>query len=482
MDVPKRDLTWSGLADAELPDVNDLTMAELRELLRSTGSDPDEIACGFYERLALEIVARRDPKSESLYVVDGGTRAGGVNARALSDFVSSQLFVHYRPHTQVSWDRDAWSGTHLVAHALQGARRHGMSLDDRTSVLEGAFGAVERVLGERVTGPSAAMDSVWPILECLEETATEVTDEPALVEFFAERYARLLGVDASPVVVPVLGWGMNEFLERGERSAELASHMARAMLATNASEQIACLVYLLRELRPSSRRYLPEVGSLSAASRDLMTSLLAQVKSARVLLRNTVEGLDPKDVAFDGLVNDDFQQILSLTRSSVPLAATLAMMAVKLVLQEFCGVLKSVPEERHLPLVTFMCRQVVECVSDEHSAFLAIEAVEGVRDKYPREAAIAMGDLLLAAPPNLRQGLFVCTIEGYEERYGGERQPAVPAYVRHDGRLRFETQSADPLDEFTRKAAALAESDEDMVAHLEWANARWNLWSSEAAA
>ncbi|MGH7488431.1 MAG: hypothetical protein ACREMY_22960, partial [bacterium] len=369
---------------------------------------------------------------------------------------------------------------HVLARTLREARLARMPVGDRLHILNVGFGAVRTAIMEGCADAPATLDVFWPVLEALEEAGIEAAVEKELAECFARRFAQLATECHVPALIPVLAWGVNEFLERGHRSARLGVMIADRLVDVDTSDQVRCVLELLRVLRPSVRRRLPNAHPESRSARDLLGSLFGQIQAASDHIASAIPST-PR-MAFSTLFDDDGAEMIHLMTSDSPLMGVVAMAATKLVLRRFCQSLLAAPETLRLPAVDYVCRTVVDRTGSNRmpAAFLAIEALEGIRDKFPSEFALVMARMVLTAPPHLRQGVFICVAEGYEEDFRGERQSQVPQFVWHGSRVRFLSPSLHPLDAFGRRIARLASADVSLRTHLDWMNARLQLWQTAA--
>jgi hypothetical protein len=475
--IPREILAWQEIAEGLLPTIEELTVEELNDNLRAAGVDPRDLVRRYYSTLGTAAsVEGRTPIP--LIPADEMKAAPAGNARLLGDLLASQMFALFRAR-RGGWNEKPWEGTHVFGKTLRRARLARMLLEERVFLVNAGFGAIEEAIREVSADHAGQLDPFWPVLEALEEAAPEVTAEKALAECFASRYAALAVRCQVPALIPVLGWGINEFLERGLQSARLGSMIAHRLVDADTSDQIRCILAVLRVLRPAMRRRLPNAPPESRAGRELLSSLFAQTHTASTL----VAGVSPSNrLSYPMILNSDFQELLRAMTADSPLAAVLAMGCVKLVLRSFCGMLRSAPEDCRLPAVDFMCRTVVEQAVPTNNPFLAIEAMEGIRDKFPEEFGLVMVRMLLAASPQLRQGIFICMSEGYEEDFGGRRQEDVPQFKLVGTAIRFMIPSAHPLNQFGKRVARLATGDVALRVHLDWMNARLQLWQNGEAA
>jgi hypothetical protein len=111
------------------------------------------------------------------------------------------------------------------------------------------------------------------------------------------------------------------------------------------------------------------------------------------------------------------------------------------------------------------------------SAFLAIEAIEAVRDKAAGICVAEMLRCLPKAPPSLVQGVFICIVEGYEERFAGEMQDVVPLFTLTPAKY-VAGAEPNPLDRFGMAAARATRLHPRLRRNLEWANGRFSIWAA----
>jgi hypothetical protein len=111
------------------------------------------------------------------------------------------------------------------------------------------------------------------------------------------------------------------------------------------------------------------------------------------------------------------------------------------------------------------------------SVFLAIEAIEAIRDKFPKWCAEAMAECVPTAAPPLRIGLFVCLAEGYEEIHAGRLQRHIPRFIATHQGVIFQATAARTadLDYFGRRVSELPDAGVLLAKETAWANNRWSL-------
>jgi len=441
--MARETVTTERVLHALLPDILELTPDELDEL---TGVDAATLVCRYYDSLAARAALRHVrtlPAAAENPRIDGNVIAmpPSVGVVQMAELVASEIFVHFRNRTDGSWNDFSWDGTHLAAVAMRQAENAGVSRAERAYLLNAIFDAFAAAASGYVGGADARFDDLWPILEAFEELAAEVWHDQKLSDIYASRYAALATIVSSPVLTCLLAWGVNELLERGKKSMALASKVAERLLAADESDQVRCVLGMLVRLRPACRRYLPEDAMLetSRAADDLLRSLVAQVTSASRAVGAALLVAKTDRHSFAEIVPADLTQLIAVARDGTALAGVLAMAGIKLALRSLYQPLASTTGRARLSIVDYFCKLILLQIGEGRhgTAFLATESLEGLRDHFPNECARSMASVLSSASQALRQAAAVCIAEGYEERYGGKQQRAVPRFDARHGEVRF---------------------------------------------
>jgi hypothetical protein len=481
MDTRKVDL--DEIADTLLPEVNELSPGELDELL---DTESDALTRHYFEVLAKDIRRSRRPQyheSDCAPTIDVVPKT----IRALTEYVQSQMFVHFRNGSAHTWNEYAWSGTHVPARVMRQAGEAGAGPQHRAHLLNGIFDILEETTRSYLGVSDAYLDDLWPLLECLEQLGREVSSEPLLSSVYVRRYVALATAADSPALACGLTWGVNELLERGRACQRLASQLAAELVRADPTDQVRCVIALLMHVRPRDRRRLPEteIRMMDKSGRDFMWSLLAHVQRTSELLSISFRVDRPGRISFGDALPREFFQLLYLARHGSALPAICAMAAIKLSLRGIYSPLEGGQVRTRSAAISYICALLLDRVAGREAGngFSACEALEGLRDRFKGECADAMAELVATARPLVRQGIFVFIAEGYEVSFCGRRQTAVPHFVESRGRIRFvSTGHENDLNSFGRKVARFATRDPDLRQHIEWMNQRLEGWLLHSAA
>jgi len=357
----------------------------------------------------------------------------------------------------------AWRFTHRLAREVRN--------NPTAAMVRGAFAVLDRVIAAmRARGP-VRFDHLWPVLEAIEQIAAIIAGNADLCAAYVDGCAALVARHPDPAVVSGIAWSVNELLERGPESKELARRTAEALVEVDSSDITMATLLMIAESRPKDRALLPlRSDALSPAGWMLVSALLHVADEATAEVGAWVD--DPRAPL------DRFTELLSLLYVHVPFMGLIAMAALKLVFVRLLTAAKfrRTPME---PLVIKLCTSLFDEI-DHHAdaAFLVTEACEAIRDKQPRACALAMVRIFRTASPRVRQGIAICVAEGYEEDFGGALQRLVPRFIVDRAGVRFNTAAANDLDVFGTRVAALARSDRTIYPHLAWMNERLAGWLS----
>ncbi|MFT3764808.1 MAG: hypothetical protein QM820_04725 [Minicystis sp.] len=377
---------------------------------------------------------------------------------------------------------DRWAATSLGRELLTAARRSGSAHE--MSVLDGVLDGCARAFQHVAALPSGTLDAAWAILEALEEVAAVVARGPrTLRERFTEHVAAIARSIGDRTVAATIGWSCNEMLERGEASAALGVALAGTLLANDPPPVVRDVLSVLAELRP------PLAQALAAL--ELPASVIPPTDGARAHLARARLTQDQ----LDGILRDagsgplEPREVLAplvplLARihdvTGDPADGVLAMAATKLPLARLCHALTSRPEQEREGLVTAIWAAFIAPLAerDDRSAFLVVEALEGVRDAFPEVSCAAVAGALPSAPPRVAFGLGVCMAEGIEEELAGDpsrRPPRFEVHVAPGGAHRCAYHGADPpsdYDDFGRLALPAAKVDGLIAAVFRWCDDR----------
>ncbi len=357
----------------------------------------------------------------------------------------------------------AWRFTHRLAREVRNEPTAAMVL--------GAFAVLDRVLGAMRSKGPVRFDRLWPVLEAIEQIAAIIAGDADLCSAYVAGCVALVVRHPDPAIVCGLAWSVNELLERGPESKELARRTAEALVEIDSSDITMATLLMIAESRPKDRALLPlHSGALSPAGWMLLGSLLRLAEEATAEVGAWLD--DPRANV------ERFTELLSLLYVQEPLMGLIAMASLKLVFVRLLTAAKfrRAPIE---PLVIKLCTSLFSEI-DRHAdaAFLVTEACEAIRDKQPRACALAMVRIFRTASPRVRQGIAVCIAEGYEEDFGGMPQRIVPKFNVDRAGIRFNPAVANDLDVFGTRVAALARKDRTMYPHLAWMNERLDGWQS----
>jgi hypothetical protein len=375
----------------------------------------------------------------------------------------------------------AWDNTGVIAKALRPVLHSTNNPDVAAFILTSAVASLQRAL--RPSSPfGQTLDHAWIVLEHLEEAAIPLVTAPGhtgpVIVEFARLYAKLASTVSGRPVKCALAWGINELVERGSTSKALGLLVA-GRLAECDDVAIRGTLGALLHLRAKELRELPE--SQLALIREGSAALIAPMRAAveefggRVIgleRRRPSEAVDALLVALDPLVRE-------LDRPDA-LSVVLGLAALKLAFKPALELLAREPKLRR-PALRAICERLFLPASRDPGRliFPRVEAAEAIRDKYPGPCARIMADLVPHVDDRVRQGLFLCLAEGYEEKFDGTIQPRIPRF-RHEpgGETSFEVPRGRQLDHFGRLIAAVYPRLPELRPFMAWFNARLAHWQA----
>lgn len=472
-------ISFDAVAASLLPDVNELSEEELDDFL---DSDSDEVTRYYFESLATKIGEETRPSQRPRR----RSRPRGLapkTAQALAEYARSEIFSHFSGSGVDPSDAHAWAGTHIPARILREARLAGIADEHRAYILDGVFDALAETTCDYLTAPNAHVDTIWPLLESLEELGGEVSREPILASLFVARYVEL-ATGHSATLTASLTWGVNELFERGPASQHLAGEVAAELVRLDRTDRSRSILHLIGRLRPRDQKRLPlhEMHDLDRAGKDFLRTLLEHVERSRRLFSASLRD-DANRIDFTNALPSAFARLLYLARSTSAFTTVATTAAIKLALRgTYTPVARTAPRPRSAA-VGHLCALVMDRVAGVHDGvvFPACEALEGMRDRFKAECASVMAALLPDARPLMRQALFVFMSEGYEESFRGRRQREVPKFVTAGGRIRFLPYGhRSEFSGFGRRAARLATIYPELRQNLEWMNERLEGWLLDA--
>jgi hypothetical protein len=436
-----------------------------RAFLKATGVEPQHVALSYFNRLSRSVASPTRRKRPIAAKFPSRARS----AHGLQRIVANLAL----PSLSRRSVANAWQATHIAPELLRAT-----PVARRPALLADFFRQLRIWLIESRPVKPLTFDMFWPTLETLEEIAAVVVAVPdeASVQIYARSYAKLVSGSADPVVTCALTWGVNEFLERGMASVALGQRIATELQGNDPTQQTACILAALAHLRREIAPVAPQASGLSKDARLLCASFdrLAADGSDEFRLLLGGHAL-PNKTKIHHLPS--VQRDCELFLSREPLIGLLAMATVKRIVRELWQ-----PSARNNTVRDAFVRELCEVLlgaaaEGKISSFLAIEAIEAVRDKAAPICVAQMLRFLPNASPALAQGIFVCVVEGYEEEFAGEQQLAVPRFLLAPPR--YEPGAiALPLDRFGIAAARAAANDAHLRKNLQWANGRFALWAA----
>jgi hypothetical protein len=360
----------------------------------------------------------------------------------------------------------AWSASHLSAFAARTARRSG-ELASKKVIVRTFRGLACALTAMKHRDGRLTFDAIWPIIEALEELAAVICSSAALRVAFAECYGRLVADQRDPVVTCGLTWGINELLERGSDSCRLARRVTQQVLAADCSDASNALLLFMSKLRPRTDWLVRNV-QFSPAGTIIVSDFLQLARSASEEISRILAGRagNPRSLS----------QIIESFDHSSAISGILAMASLKIAFRTACT--RSIATKNaETGLRRLFDTIVAKATLPNGSVFLAIEAIEAIRDKFPRWCAEAMAERVTGAAPALRIGLFVCLAEGYEEIHAGRLQRRIPRFIATQPGVRFQacTPKTADLDFFGQRIAELSNAGVLLADETEWANKRWTL-------
>lgn len=274
----------------------------------------------------------------------------------------------------------AWSSTQLIADAL----RRAATPDERLAAISHGFEHLGVQAGALRIHCAADPDAVWPLIECVYETAIAVAGMPDLWKPFAAAHAEL-AQRMSPVHQCMLVHNVHELQDGDAVPRALAEELGAGLAYASLSEQARILL---------ARRSAPISVVSTEDTIALMTNPVADPLSS-------FSAMDALGAAAE-------------SESSAP-----------------CVIETLVDSLR----------------SDSVSHFFIAGALARFRRRDPNQAASKMAHAASSASDRGRYAVFLAAIKGYEQSFRGRRQEVVPQFDL-EGEPKFVPGAPHALDVF----------------------------------
>jgi hypothetical protein len=434
-------------------DVAALSSAERESFLRASGINPFDVTSTFLLHASDRIWSG---SSRSGKRSKGPSRIAAASSSKVAAAVRTVL-----PARKNSADvMRAWTRSTVPKDVLLNAVARG---EDLVLQVHAIFDALDDQV--RRTPGRIALDAFWPCLELIELVAMVALAHGA-GDTFVARFVDLLHLADQPAVRCALTWGVNEFLERGEASQCAAKDISLLLLRDKQQMPHAILRQLAR-LRPELKPLVDDSPHRpSFHLRQLELSLRDHTHRTMDVVTRLLTTSASKAVLIQALAASAPFRLLGI---SDPLLQMLAVTSVKAVVRAADKMLPPKDERRDVFCAAAYRVLIGFAEAPRPSAFVAIEAIEGLRSHFATKTAKLMAKSFKTGSPFLRQALLICAIEGYEEDFAGTPKKRVPVFDLH--RSRFVPGDPSHLDAFGHGVARhLANHDNSQVHAIYWNN------------
>jgi hypothetical protein len=427
----------SDMSLLQLP-VEELSEGEIECALTTRGVNVVALKRYFRKEAARAATPKSTPPVKPAPAVFIGLGGWGV---AASNHLRNLLSVYERPLREVYF---LLIDANFLCDELRVQKKRGASTQELARYLHLSIDAVGRCVDRLGSSPSAAFDHVWPSFASLPRLAAEIADDGALTGAFIDAYARL-GSAAESRTRCGFAWCLDLLLRGQPNNARFGARVATRLLERGVAPDAAAVLYMMFDLRPSARRWMPHtpmdavVPTAAAAWKSFVREARAVAMDASLIVRRRkTRRLTASDV-----LGPRFADLFDAMRDDVPLHAMFGMGASKLALTLIGTALRVLPESSREMITAEICTRFFEGIGagQGHSAFLSIEALEGLREALPVECAKVMptfaGENIIPYPSHqppvlirTEAGSAPCDARLLDDAFWDTNMPRLLAYAR----------------------------------------------------
>jgi len=369
----------------------------------------------------------------------------------------------------------SWSDTHDLANALSRLRRADASHAERRECLRWGLDRIASSARAVHADCGVNPDVGWPMIESIEEAAIEVANDPPLWDDFSKGVTRI-SMASSVALKCALVHGLKEICGRGESGKRLAAKTYNEILRCDTAAEPRLIVRHIANQHEMLRHELAKEldQPIPHDMLDLLIDIDVARREATTLLGRMRIEKNERSYFHLPTVAELFQH-----QKRGPLSSILSMYALGDVFHCATRFVNQYPEERQYEVRAVFAQHLREQLrEDSASHFLTMEMLEPLRDNYSRFTASLMAELIPTLGPRAQQALFVCLVEGYEKKFAGARQAAVPQFVLEE-EPRF-IGAGHRLDYFGELICQW-EGSAELLSPMRWANERLRLWCDDSA-
>jgi hypothetical protein len=292
------------------------------------------------------------------------------------------------------------TGKSILMHSLQGWRPFTFEIRGRTrEERRTSFHDFFEPLGNAIVYAAHSeprFDTVWPYMDTLQRLALHVSDDRDLAEEYVQSFIKLL-CDASPGLAGyALGWTIQSLYDQSPACARIAQRIASLMTERGSPVEGQVALALMEHARAGVVEHLPRItpglppAAVAAWSSFVDHSMGVAREICTCLLHHREDSIATTDPVVRKLVG-----LMAELRDDVPLYGMLAMASARRALQLVGSMMRSRSRRIGHKLVQQLCDLLFDHVGKNGtSSFLALEALEGLREEVPRECEIALAKLL----------------------------------------------------------------------------------------
>ncbi|MEA2325933.1 MAG: hypothetical protein QOE68_892 [Thermoanaerobaculia bacterium] len=311
---------------------------------------------------------------------------GGCGAD-ISKHLYNLLSAYERPPYEI---RFLLIDTNFLCDGLRMQKKRGASTQQLARYLHLSIDAVGRCVDRLGKSPDAAFDHVWPTFVSLPRLAAEISEDGVLADDFIDAYARLGSATESRTRCG-FAWSLDLLLRGKPNSARFGAKMAARLLERGVDPDTAAVLYMMFDLRPSARSWMPHapmdavVPTAAAAWKSFVREARTLAIDASLLIRRRRK----RQLTASEVLGSRFVDLFDAMRDDIPLHSMFGMGASKLALTLIGTALRDLPESSREAITGGICSKFFDDIAARpgHSAFLTIEALEGLRDALPAECS-----------------------------------------------------------------------------------------------
>lgn len=237
----------------------------------------------------------------------------------------------------------------------------------------------------------AGFDGVWPYADAIQRLGVAVRGDRDLSEQYAQFHLKILS-DLSPGAARyALTWTIRGLFDDSAASARIALRIASLIAEGDAPVEARITLKVMSDVWADLRKHLPPVQNLPPLAMAAWSSFARHAgqtarETCRVLVRRG-RSLDVVEVGVPKLV-----RLMTELDDNAPLYGLLAMASARRALHAVGTALRNVARTSGgRLLVRDVCERMFETVGKGgRSYFLALEALEGLREQLPHECATAL--------------------------------------------------------------------------------------------